>query len=372
MRLLGTAFGLCLAVACAPGATGPATATPTLPGPLPHADSLRTTTIATGVLHHDLWIARGPWAVRILDVQLRQCAPVLRAVKAGPPIARRATTSALAAGLAAINADFFELPRGTTVGAHVTGGSVVISPQQRPVFAVTSSGFSIGLATLDAFIAEAADTFRLRSLNRRSSYSAALFDAWTGASVTDSAARAIRIRVLEPGRGVITGFAPPGEPTLLDSGFVVVTGTGAWGNRRTAGDTVIWQARVLAANGDVAAELVGGFPLLIEHGRDVLDLQPGVRPSFGEQRHPRSAVAWNAEHLYWVLVDGRQAPYSDGMSLAELTGLLLELGATHAINLDGGGSSTLVVNGRVVNRPSDAEGERAVANALVLESCRLP
>jgi len=161
----------------------------------------------------------------------------------------------------------------------------------------------------------------------------------------------------------------PGEPSPVDAASVVVTGTGAWGNRRAAGDTLVWQARVRAANGEAATEVVGGFPLLIENDHDVLAQQPGVRPAFGEQRHPRSAIAWNAEHLYWVLVDGRQPPWSDGMSLRELTDLLRELGASQAINLDGGGSSALVLNGRVVNRPSDAAGERAVANALVLERC---
>jgi hypothetical protein len=338
---------------------------------LPPADSLRTTALAPGVDHHFLWMARGPWAIHILSVQLSQCSPALRAAKAGPPIAQRATTSALASGLAAINADFFELPRGTTVGAHVTGGRVVMSPQQRPVFAVTDRGFSIGLATLDAFIAEAVDTFRLRHVNRPSSYSATLFDAWFGGSVTDSATPALRVRLLAPGRGVIAGVAASGEASVVDTANIVVTGTGAWGTRRAVGDTLVWRARVLAANGEAATEVVGGFPLLVEDGKDVLAWQPGVRPAFGDQRHPRTAIAWNAETLFWILVDGRQPPYSDGMSLPELTQLALELRATHAINLDGGGSSTLVINGRIVNRPSDTQGERAVANALVLESCRL-
>ena len=58
------------------------------------------------------------------------------------------------------------------------------------------------------------------------------------------------------------------------------------------------------------------------------------------------------------------------MSLPELTDLLLRLGARDGLNLDGGGSSTMVVRGDIVNRPSDAQGERAVGNAFVLERCR--
>jgi exopolysaccharide biosynthesis protein len=54
------------------------------------------------------------------------------------------------------------------------------------------------------------------------------------------------------------------------------------------------------------------------------------------------------------------------MSLAELTDLFQQLGAVEALNLDGGGSTALVVRGAVANRPSDASGERPVANALML------
>ncbi len=54
------------------------------------------------------------------------------------------------------------------------------------------------------------------------------------------------------------------------------------------------------------------------------------------------------------------------MALAELTEILRKLGAVEALNLDGGGSTTLVVRGTIANRPSDAAGERPVANALLL------
>jgi hypothetical protein len=324
------------------------------------------------VTHHFVWDGRGPWAIHVLDVDLQRCNPVVRAVKAGPPLARRATTSGLASGIAAINADFFELPLGTPVGAHVSQSRVLIGPQGRPVFAVTAAGFSIGRAALSAFVAEGRDTVRLRQLNRHTVYSAAMFDDWSGGTVADSAARSVRVRVIEPGRGVITGFALPGESSTLDSTSIVVTGTGEWGNRRAEGDTLVWSARVTAPDGETALESVGGFPLLIAGGRDVLAEQPDVRPAFGDQRHPRSAIGWNAAHLFWVLVDGRQPPYSAGMSLRELTDFFSRIGASNALNLDGGGSSTLVVDGRVVNRPSDAQGERAVANALVLEACRPP
>lgn len=118
--------------------------------------------------------------------------------------------------------------------------------------------------------------------------------------------------------------------------------------------------------GDGATEVIGGFPLILEDGQVVGDLQVGERPSFSAERHPRTAVGFDPrENVLWVVVvDGRQPGYSMGMTLPELADLMGALEAQEAINLDGGGSSVMVVDGAIVSRPSDAEGERPVANAL--------
>ena len=97
--------------------------------------------------------------------------------------------------------------------------------------------------------------------------------------------------------------------------------------------------------------------------------------AFNKARHPRTAVAITKNNrVLLITVDGRQEN-SAGMSLFELTKFISWLGATQAINLDGGGSTTLWVNsnegGAVVNYPSDNkkwdhDGERKVANVILL------
>jgi exopolysaccharide biosynthesis protein len=67
-----------------------------------------------------------------------------------------------------------------------------------------------------------------------------------------------------------------------------------------------------------------------------------------------------------VTVDGRQPGTSVGMNLQELAEMLLELGAVDAMNLDGGGSTTMFVGGKVINQPSDKEGERKVSDAILV------
>lgn len=114
---------------------------------------------------------------------------------------------------------------------------------------------------------------------------------------------------------------------------------------------------------DGSTEIVGGLPQIIDDGVSVFDTT--LADGFRNGRHPRTAIGVNAEatRLWLVVVDGRQA-YSAGMTLPELREFLDLLGAEQALNLDGGGSSTMAVGDRVVNHPSDAAGERAVVNGL--------
>lgn len=82
-------------------------------------------------------------------------------------------------------------------------------------------------------------------------------------------------------------------------------------------------------------------------------------------RAPRTAVGLAGSRVWFVVVDGRQPTMAAGMSHHELAGLMQRLGCTDALNLDGGGSSTLWYEGRVMNQPSDG-APRPVGNALVL------
>ena len=81
--------------------------------------------------------------------------------------------------------------------------------------------------------------------------------------------------------------------------------------------------------------------------------------------HPRTAVGRTTDgRLLILVVDGRQ-PVSRGVDLEQLAGIMEDLGAVDALNLDGGGSSALVVNGTLLNRPAGTSIEREVMSALV-------
>jgi len=112
---------------------------------------------------------------------------------------------------------------------------------------------------------------------------------------------------------------------------------------------------------------VGAGPQLVKDGNVFLTTKSeGFGGDVAGGRAPRTALGITPnQHLLLVVVDGRQPGYSDGMTLLELAKLMHELGANEAMNLDGGGSAELVIEGQVVNRPSDGK-ERPIGDALVL------
>ena len=127
-----------------------------------------------------------------------------------------------------------------------------------------------------------------------------------------------------------------------------------------------------------ARQVIAGSDLLLQDGQSIV----APESSFAKSRHPRTAVglADDGKTMILVVVDGRNANRAVGMSLAELTVLMRDLGCRDALNLDGGGSSELLIRDpnsgqlQVRNRPSDGR-ERAVANVLgvtIRSSRRVP
>ncbi|MEI8044165.1 MAG: phosphodiester glycosidase family protein [Verrucomicrobiota bacterium] len=104
---------------------------------------------------------------------------------------------------------------------------------------------------------------------------------------------------------------------------------------------------------------IGGGPLLATQGES-------LKRRSKDPRNPRTAIGWNDKEFFFVVVDGRSKELSIGVGFAELADLMVELGCKEALNLDGGGSTTLWLGGKVVNHPSEKGVERNVANALVL------
>jgi hypothetical protein len=121
----------------------------------------------------------------------------------------------------------------------------------------------------------------------------------------------------------------------------------------------------LKPNLDGIDTAIGGGPALVVHGKSQAKEQPGKADHL-RQRNPRTAIGWNDHEFFMVVVDGRKADLSVGMTFPELAALMVRLGCKEAMNLDGGGSTTMWLNGKVINHPSEKGVLRHVANTLVL------
>jgi phosphodiester glycosidase len=129
-------------------------------------------------------------------------------------------------------------------------------------------------------------------------------------------------------------------------------------------------------------DLLQAGPLLVSDGRSLIDGQDREGFTAGAAqfdsditvgRHPRCALGLGEAELLAVCCDGRRTGVDGGLGLAELARLLISFGAVEAINLDGGGSATLVHHGHLLNRPysnqdQPAPESRPVVTALLFES----
>ena len=180
-------------------------------------------------------------------------------------------------------------------------------------------------------------------------------------------------------------YAPLGELRLAGVAQPSVPFAAPWGEHRASvhidgGETRIDRRAAIGAY--PAGDLLQAGPLLVRDGRCVMsDLEDPEGFSAGAHqfdsditagRYPRAALALTDARLLAVACDGRTRRDA-GMTLGELAAMLIELGATDALNLDGGGSASLVYAGRLRNRPReqhgiDLLGGRAVVTAIVFEA----
>lgn len=135
------------------------------------------------------------------------------------------------------------------------------------------------------------------------------------------------------------------------------------------GDTVILQVRTLRNDSIPFHTAISGTPLLVKNGTVKPQLEDTSRRGspFVEQRLSRTAIGTDVIQSVLYLVTVEQSPgRSVGMSLRELAQFMKTFGASDALNLDGGGSATMVVGDRCVVPPGGPSQCRAVANALVI------
>lgn len=336
----------------------------------------------------------GPQRVHVATVDLTapgvELLPVvgfdhLRARERPSDIGRRLTAGGWDV-LAVANGDFGQPREGFGGPAHsprslfVTDGVLWNSGSPRAVFAIPRSGPPV-IQRFDCRFSlrpeGGGEELPIESYNHWGDLErAALFGPeWTlseerPANLTEVVLRAERpIRANEAVTMTVVGVdSTRGGLRLTDGHYALqLPRDGEDAKRFTVGQMWTLTASVSPALDLRAA--IGGVPQILRDGMvDIRNSEEEISDDFVTARHPRTAYGLDREgkRLFLVVVDGRQPDVSLGVSLPELGTILKDLGAWTAMNMDGGGSSTLVVGGQVKNSPSDPSGERTTTSSLAV------
>jgi hypothetical protein len=270
--------------------------------------------------------------------------------------------------------------------AHIEHGRVMAGPDSKPVLWVDGRG-AVHTDTLHTrgLLRTPSGSLSLNAWNRPALRSMGIVDARWGVPL-DTAVRR-RVYRLNPVGKPVDGHATRRGRFVLARGTArdtlvfgdtlllhVVPGT-TWAVQE--GDTLSLDIAVQRLGDSVPAGVVhavSGRPILLRDSTLTADVHSEGNAGF-RGPNPRSAfgLSRDGRRAWLVVIDGRQPARSAGTSLEQTGALLRMLGANSAINLDGGGSSALVVRdpatgaGQLRNRPSDPS-ERPVGNALVVTS----
>ena len=282
---------------------------------------------------------------------------------------------------------------GALENLHIQAGELMTQPasDKEACFGVTSDGdFLIGPVEIEAAVTIGTYNFPLECINQRflDGCRSILYTPRMGDSTHTNRKRAYEIILTGlqlPIMGsyeselIVNRFGRGGNSPIPENGAVISfrsridkqleteLGSGKRGTIEIKLKPAIWNSAIQAIGGRVRLVKNGRVnEAIAQHHRAQKKHTPGRRQrDLALSYEPRTALGYNEEKLILIVADGRRTGYSTGLSLYWLASLLIELGATEAINLDGGSSSTFVVDGKVVNRPS-GQRERDVLNAVLL------
>ncbi|HUQ55269.1 phosphodiester glycosidase family protein [Lentzea sp.] len=281
-------------------------------------------------------------------------------------VAHAAPLSAQTAGaVAAINGDFFDIDNSNSPeGVGIQDGRLRKSGRGRAV-GIDAAGVGSVMETF--FEGTLNGTHKLTQLNSARidvdgiGVFNPLWGTYSRARAVQGAANTAEVLVKDD---IVQEVTTPGDKPI--SGYALVGRDKGADVLKTLqpGDQVKVEYTSRTSNGSEPRTAIGGRQLLVENGRNVAP---------DDTVHPRTAVGFSRDgkKMHMLTVDGRQGAHLLGLNLKDLADAMIELGAHNALNLDGGGSSTMLVREpgttglRTVNTPSDG-GERPVPNGLAL------
>ncbi|NUN08953.1 MAG: phosphodiester glycosidase family protein [Ignavibacteriaceae bacterium] len=351
-------------------------------------DTVEVRSVGPGMTYYKIKTGT-PWSIDLFKADINNQYFRVETVKSLDKLAagREKTTSMAGRrtwnghwAVAAINGDFFDLGTGMPNSLQVERGEALRNERVD----YPSAGFdtlgnvSISKPVFSAAVKMRDTTITITNINvARPASGLVLYNRFYGNSTgTTNTGTEVIIRI--PGgwsvNDTLIGIVDSVRTGIGNTGITpfkaVLSGAGnfasALDRKAVKGDTIKIIVKHLPSMPRLK-EMISGHPLLVVNGAQA-NLDPA--DPFVTTRHPRTAIGVNSDTsaLYLITVDGRQTYFSLGMDLYELADFMMRIGVYQGMNLDGGGSTTMAIRGGIVNSPSDAGGERTVANALLVIS----
>lgn len=282
--------------------------------------------------------------------------------------------------IAGVNGDFFSMSSGYTgdpLGTTVREGRLLSTPSKRIAFGWGPDTVSMGFASFSGTVQSGDRVLRIDGVNRKCPDDSITLDTPdSGFAVGAAPSLMAVVRFDDPTwspstvmKGTVESLTEGGDPVAVEAGHGVFVARGAKREMISTlqpGTEVTVVLKTTGFDWANVDNVIGGGPILVRNGAVAVDAkEEGFPPEFSDRKHPRTAIGTTKAGDVWlVAVDGRQET-GDGMTLAEMAQTMLDLGCTDAMNLDGGGSTTMNVRGVTVNRPSDGI-ERAIADGVLV------
>lgn len=261
----------------------------------------------------------------------------------------------------AINGGFFKPQTGVPLGTLMIDGKIYTGPiYNRVALGIFEDGYDVGRVSIEGKITGNGHTIKIDNINQPrilSSYVLAYTRDW-GKYAPASPRYGVQLQI--EGNKILAASANP--LSIPENGYVLV------GPKEVLGQ--LFGAQYVEAEIGInpkwenVKHIISGGPYLVKNGDVYVDTYEEKLTAI-TGRNPRTAIGYTKENdLILVTVDGREGS-SVGMTLYELAGFMKSLGCVNAINLDGGGSTVMYVDGMIVNKPPQLGGI-ALSNALVI------
>lgn len=324
--------------------------------------------ITSGVKHIKLtkYYSGRPVKINVVevDMKLAKDLELIPALSSDSTLKSRRTITTIAKNnnaIVALNGTYFKPQTGVPLGTLMINQKMYTGPiYDRVAMGIFDDSFDIARIQLDATVKGSGKTIKVNNINQPrmlsthvlvytpewGKYSPAAPKYGVGLQVIDNKITKASANAIEiPENGYVISGPKSILYNLLDKKDVDLS-------IKTNPD---W---------DGVKHIISGGPYLVKNGEVFVDMTAQKLQAIGG-RNPRSAIGYTKDNNFiFVAVDGREGS-SIGMTLMELANFMQSIGCVGAINLDGGGSTVMYVNGRVVNKPQQTGGI-PLSNAIIL------